>query len=250
MTIKLSTSFNNPALPLATPLGQQILGFSSLYSWAQADAATTAISSGTSIASFVDRRPGAVGWAQPAAGRQAALTPAQIGGYAAAVFDGVDDHYSHPDPDFDFTQPFTIIALLNGSAAGGADMQVMSRFNDLANRTYVNIRPSSVDFLHGSGMATLPYARGTWGLVIAASNQTQLKMRINGVSAAPAATNNAAGTNQWSLGSLYDGTIQQPFRGAIADVLVFSEDIIANAARLSLVEKYFVNTYGLSFTPA
>lgn len=248
MSIQISAPFSNPNLPLATPLSQQIKGIAGYLAWFEADAKAT-IMDGTTpslITTFKDLAGGATTFSQATSAKKATLASGKFGAYSGAVFDGANDLYAY-SAALTLTSAFTWVVIFNPNAVTS---YLLSSFTSASQRSLLTFNSgAAMSFNHGAGALSLGIpAAGAPHIAIVSSNTTQLKGMLDGVAATPITTDNNAGTNGLALGSLYPATANGLFSGAVADVMLFSADLLdpSRVADLTKIRQFATNVYGLT----
>jgi hypothetical protein len=252
MTMKVARRFSNPNAPKTKGLGAQLLEFSGLQCWFRPDvlSAPVQVSDGK-IAYLGDRKGSAIGLKQTAEASKPVLVPGVLAGYSVASFDGSDDFFAYDGALPDWTKPFAVAILFRASATPSNTRYLIGRGTDIGARTQIHVTATNeVLFVHGDAVARAPYVRGTWGLLLASTDGVTARIRCNGVSGVPVATNNGAGpvATNIGVGNLNWFSASGPFMGEMAEApLFFNVDLLANLPVVSMIEKLAVKLYGLPF---
>lgn len=248
--IQIQTTFGNSALPVVTPLAEQIAAIPDLAIWAQADAAHLVLS-GVNITTWNDRAGGVNTLHRYSDAARAEYSADQIGGYPAAIFrgtdtvaDGTPDYYSAgallPAED-----PYTMVAVFKRSGATTQDT-LISKFTDASNRALLACQSgaANVRLQHGTSTISGPISDGAWNYVIAAFDGTTLLMNVNGVDITPVTAAGSMGAANVYVGGL-NAAGTQALDGALSDVMIFNADVLSNATYKAALIAYFSREYGL-----
>jgi hypothetical protein len=253
MTLHVATTFSNPNLPKATPLRQQILSDPSLLAWFRADPLNVTQASGA-ISQFNDLKGSAALMRQTTSTLRGPLVDAAIAGFSAASFDGTDDIYTWAGTtEYPLTSPYGWVVLFKADPTLAVEGQVVSKYtSSSANARIAITTAGAVKGKHGSGECTISgIGLGNWCLAILSTDGVVTRFRANGMEAVPVANNNTPGTTQpLSIGGPRPGLAGIQFKGLVSDWLMVTQDLIANREFLSMIERDFVETYGLDITPA
>jgi hypothetical protein len=255
MSLRLNTHFGNAALPVLTPLGEQIKADARVAFWWQADTAYATIAAGGGISALVPK-DGAGNFVQGTLANQPALAANKLNGYPAAVFDGTDDRlvFSTTTGTMpDFALPHSIVFIGQADATPTGSQQIFARFSAAAVQTALSVLSAedTARFQHGTGTVTAPYTRGAPGLIIAdaltASGATTIGLEVNGTPSARVASNNAVGGAALVMGALNSGG-SQPLKGFASDIIVCNVSVqdAAHADLRAMLRKYASKVYGIS----
>jgi hypothetical protein len=248
--IVLNTQFNNPNLPIALSIAEQIMAAPSYFAWFQADAVYCDLA-GAEISAWNDRSGNAAKFVGVSAASYADIEADKLGGYSAAKFNGTTsaetvDVYGLNGLDLDTTLPYSYVAIYKpGDNVDGETL--LGRFTNSTNRSILNA-PNGLGlmrFQHGNNTIEHPVNIGEWNVTIAAWTGTQSRLSGNGGVISPVTATGASGSTQFALGALNTAG-GQAFDGYISDIMMFSEDIFANASLLALVKEYISSVYGLT----
>ncbi len=251
MSVEIQTTFGNAALPVVTPLADQIAAIPGLAIWAQADAAHLVLS-GANITTWLDRAGGVNTLHRYVDASRAEYAGNQIAGYPAAIFRGTDTN-ADGTTDFYTTAvtlptgaPYTMVAVFKRTANTTVDT-LIAKFTDASNRAILQceVAAANVSLKHGTSTLSGPINNGAWNYVIAAFTGSTLLMNVNGVDVTPVTAVGSMGTGSVIVGALAGPAGAQALDGAISDVMIFNADVLSNATYKAALIAYFDREYGL-----
>lgn len=242
---RYNTDFNNPALPSGASLASRIAAMPGLRSWWRVGADNTLVSGAISN---INPRAGAssVALAQGTADRRPVYTEGAFGTYPGADFDGVNDVLVAGSLPYTKGGTFTWGAILEADAVAAAQY-FMALFETVGQSSTLFVNSSGhPTFQHGNGTVTIAQdMRAQKLLLLASSNGTQIKLRVNGVDATPAATNNAQSASFLTIGASNTLGTLLPASCRISDVFVWQSDVLSFPNSIDIVEAYARRAYGV-----
>lgn len=241
--IVLGTNFGNPALPLVQPYVETIGESASLISWWHTRSADMTLSDDT--ISNLAPRVGSVGLEQTTESRRPTRTQNFRGVNAAMTFDGVNDYLRAASIPHNKTGAFSFcwMGRLREHAATGHTMALFSSGSQSARLQVGTNR--SISWIVGSGAAVSAVGAFDWDDVvcmIGTSNQSQIRLILNGVATNPVATD-----NNITASNLYFGTAAADLQPSPCDqvqAMIWQRDISGDSALLSALAGLARDVYG------
>lgn len=221
--------------------------------WFQANPSLVTKNPTTGAVSLVNAKVGgAITYLQSTTAQQPIYTESQFGAFPGFKFDGVDDRLITAWTGAPSRSGAWSVALIARLAAPSAQVCFMGSWTSAGVGSLAYVSAGNVlSFQHGTGIIAGPNlaTAGLYGkplLIIFGSDGDNLFLRVNGVSYASVATNNAASTQQWAIGALNSGGAQ-PFNGSIGDVIFAGFVINNNPEILDAIEAYAGRFMGVTF---